>query len=89
MNRGTKPAELIGPVSIHYNEKISYKVAQLCRLRLLTGCIGRQRYSFQLLPAYRDAVELQAPDAMIDLSINPATAKCPPLPTIYDCLFKL
>lgn len=85
VNRGTKPAELIELVSVHYSEKISYKVAQLCRLRLLTGGIGHQRYSFQLLPAYRDTVELQAPGAKIDLSIDPATGKCPTLPTIYDC----
>lgn len=85
MNRGTKPAELIELVSVHYNEKISYKVAQLCRLRQLTGGIGHQRYSFQLLPAYRDAVELQAPGATMDLSIDPATGECPLLPTTYDC----
>lgn len=41
MNRVTKPAELIELVSVHYNEKISYKVAQLCRLHLLTGGIGQ------------------------------------------------
>lgn len=85
VNRGTKPAELVELVSVHYNEKISYKVAQLCRLRLLTGGIGHQRYSFQLLPAYRDAVELQAPGVTMDLSIDPATGKSPPLPTTYDC----
>lgn len=84
MNRSTKPAELIDLVSVHYNEKISYKVAQLCRLRLLTGGIGHQRYSFQLLPAYRDAVELQAPGATMDLSIDPASGTCTPLSKTYD-----
>lgn len=89
VNRVTKPVELIELVSVHYNEKISYKVAQLCRLRLLTGGIGHQRYSFQLLPAYRDAVELQAPGARVDLSIDPATGKCTPRPTTHRCLLSL
>jgi hypothetical protein len=54
----TKPQEIVDTIRIHFAEKISYKVAQVCRQRLLDGALGKQRYSFQLLPAYCDAVEL-------------------------------
>jgi len=42
----TKPQAIIDTIAIHYAEKISYKVAQMCVLRLLDGRLGQQRYSF-------------------------------------------
>ena len=39
------------------------------------GGLGKQRYSFQLLPSYRDTVELRCPGATVDLQINQQTGK--------------
>ena len=70
VTKTTKPQEFVNTIRIHFAEKISYKVAQVCRQRLLDGGLGKQRYSFQLLPAYRDAVELQCPGSTVDLQID-------------------
>lgn len=58
VTKTTKPQEIVDTIRIHFAEKISYKVAQVCRQRLLDGGLGKQHYSFQLLPTYRDAIEL-------------------------------
>ena len=47
----------------------------MCQQRLLDGGLGKQRYSFQLLPAYRDAVELRSPSSTVDLQIDQRTGK--------------
>jgi hypothetical protein len=70
ITKTTKPQEIVDTISIHFAEKISYKVAQLCRQRLLDGGLGYQRYSFQLLPAYCDALELRCPGTTADLQID-------------------
>jgi hypothetical protein len=75
VTKTTKPQEIVDTISIHFAEKISYKVAQQCRLRLLDGGLGQQRYSFQLLPAYRDTVELRCPGTTVDLQIDQQTGK--------------
>lgn len=51
------------------------------------SCKGANTHSFQLLPAYRDSIHLQAPGATMDLSIDPATGRCIVLllPTAYPC----
>jgi len=66
---------VVETIKVHYAETISYKVAQLAVQRLLDGGLGKQRYSFQLLPLYRDIVELQCPEAIVDLQINQQTGK--------------
>jgi hypothetical protein len=71
----TKPKEIVETIKIHFAETISYKVAQVCRQRLLDGGLGKQRYSFQLLPAYRDTVELRCPGSTVDLQIDQQTGK--------------
>ncbi len=75
VTKTTKPKEIVDTIAIHFAEKISYKVAQICRLRLLDGGLGQQRYSFQLLPAYQNTVELRCPGATVDLSIDQRTGK--------------
>lgn len=63
----TRPKEIVDLLRIRFAEEISYKIAQLCRLRLLDGDIGRQRHSFQLLPAYKFLLESRSPGVHVDL----------------------
>jgi hypothetical protein len=86
VTKSTKPREVVETVKVHYAETISYKVAQRTVQRLLDGGLGKQRYSFQLLPAYRDAVELRCPGATVDLQINQQTGKSNCLPLYYAML---
>jgi len=58
VTKTTRPKEIVETIKIHFVETISYKVAQVCRQQLLDRGLGKQRYSFQLLPTYHDAVEL-------------------------------
>ena len=37
VTKSTKPEEIENTIAVHFAEKISYKIAQLCRLRLLDG----------------------------------------------------
>jgi hypothetical protein len=73
VTKSTKPKEIENTIAVHFAEKISYKIAQLYRLYLLNSGLGHHRYSFQLLPSYRDTVELRCPGAIVDLSINQQT----------------
>lgn len=75
VTKTTKPQEVVDTIKVHYAETISYKVAQMAVQRLLDGGLGKQRYSFQLLPSYRDTVELRCPGATVDLQINQQTGK--------------
>ena len=75
VTKSTKPREVEETIKVHYAETISYKVAQLAVQRLLDGGLGKQRYSFQLLPSYCDTVELRCPRATVDLQINHQTGK--------------
>jgi hypothetical protein len=71
---------VVETIKVHYAETINYKAAQQAVQRLLDGGLGKQRYSFQLLPSYRDTVELRCPGATVDLQINQQTGK---LKTFY------
>ena len=73
VTKATPPKAVIDCLRVRFGEEVSYKVAQLCRLRLLNGSIGAQRYSFQLLPAYRQRLEASAPDVYLDLAIDPVS----------------
>ena len=75
VTKTTKPQEIVDTIRIHFSETISYKVAQMCRQRLLDGGLGKQCYSFQLLPAYYDALELRCPGSTVDLQIDQRTGK--------------
>jgi hypothetical protein len=80
VTKATSPKDIIDCIRVRFGEEVSYKVAQLCRLRLLNGSLGAQRYSFQLLPAYRRRLEEAAPDVYLDLIVDPITRKfsnCP------------
>jgi hypothetical protein len=80
VTKSTKPREVVETIKIHYIETINYKAAQQAVQRLLDGGLGKQRYSFQLLPSYRNTVELQCLGATVDLQINQQTGK---LKTFY------
>ena len=71
--KATSSKVVIDCLRVRFGEEVSYKVAQLCRLRLLNASIGAQRYSFQLLPAYRQRLEMSVPDVYIDLAIDPVS----------------
>ena len=66
---------IINYIRVRFREEVSYKVAQLCRLRLLNRGLREQRYSFRLLPAYQRRLEEAAPDIYIDLVIDLITYK--------------
>src|SRR5436190_3243087 len=76
ITKTTRPKEIVETIKIHFAETISYKVAQVCQQQLLDGGLGKQHYSFQLLPAYRDTVELRCPGSTVDLQIDQRTGKC-------------
>jgi hypothetical protein len=46
VTKKTIPVEIKDLLRVRFAEEISYKVAQLCHLRLLDGDIGVQRHSF-------------------------------------------
>ncbi len=63
----TSPSEILNLLRVQFAEEIDYKRAQECRLRLLDGDIGRQRHSFQLLPAYKELLESVSPAVHVEL----------------------
>jgi len=67
VTKKTSPKEIVDCLRVCYGETIDYKRAQECRLRLLDGNIGKQRHSFQLLPAYKELLERVAPGVHVDL----------------------
>jgi hypothetical protein len=71
----TKPREIQECIRVRFGEDISYRVAHLCRQRLLNEDIGTHRHSFHLLPAYRDLLQEKSPGVYIDLQILAETSK--------------
>ncbi|KAI9684815.1 MAG: hypothetical protein M1829_000190 [Trizodia sp. TS-e1964] len=67
VTKQTKPDDIQDLLRVRFGENISYKIAQLCRLRLLDEDIGAQRHSFQLLPAYKRHLEASFLGVHIDL----------------------
>lgn len=47
VTKGTSPKAIVDCIRVRFREEVSYKVAQLCCLRLLNGSLGEQRYSFK------------------------------------------
>lgn len=74
VTKATTPKAIVDCVRIHYSEEISYKVAQNTRLRLLSGDLGNQRYSFQLLPSYMRLLELAQPGVYTDIARDEITS---------------
>ena len=62
-------------VALQYGEMISYHVASECLKRLQNNDLGEQRFSFQLLLAYRDAVSAKNPGATVYIAIHEQTTK--------------
>lgn len=75
VTKATKPREIQECIRVRFGEEISYRVAHLCRQRLLNEDIGTHRHSFHLLPAYRDLLQEKSPGVYIDLQINAETSK--------------
>jgi len=67
VTKETRPKDIEDLLRVRFAEKISYKVAQQCKLRLLDGDIGAQQHSFQLLPAYKELLEKVSPGVHVDL----------------------
>lgn len=70
VDRDTKPREIMEVMKVHFSEDVSYKVANMARNRLLDGGLGAHRYSFQLLPQYRDLIVSRAPGTLVDLQVD-------------------
>ncbi len=75
ITKATDPKAIVECIRIHYSEEVSYKVAQLTQLHLLSGDLGNQQYSFQLLSSYRRALERVQPDVYMDIAIDEPTGK--------------
>lgn len=67
VGKATTPQQIIDLLRVQFAEEIDYKRAQECRLRLLDGDIGKQRNSFQLLPAYKELLEMSSPAVHVEL----------------------
>lgn len=75
VTKSTTPRDIQDVLSLQYGEDISYHVAFECLKRLQNDDLGEQRHSFQLLPAYRDAVLAKDPAATVHLAIHSRTGK--------------
>ena len=75
VTKATNSKIIVDCLRVRFGEEISYKVAQLCHLRLLDGSLGSHRYSFQLLPAYKQRLEECSAQVYTDLSVDPTTSK--------------
>jgi hypothetical protein len=69
----TKPQDLVDYVRLQYGEIITYQQAHRTRIALLKDVLGDYRYSFEQLPAYGEALLLQAPGTYFCLDIDPET----------------
>jgi hypothetical protein len=73
VRQSTKPQDLVDCVRLHYGEIINYKQAQRTRAALLEDALGDHRHSFEQLPAYGEALLIQAPGTYFYLNIDPET----------------
>ncbi len=62
-------------IHIHYSKKVSYKIAQLTQLHLLSEDLSNQQYSFQLLSSYRRTLKHIQPDFYMNIAIDEPTDK--------------
>lgn len=67
MTKATTPQQILDLLRVQFAEEVDYKRAQECCLRLLDGDTGKQRHSFQLLPAYKEVLLTTSPTAHIEL----------------------
>lgn len=79
-------------LSIQYGEEVKYDAAFHCLKRLQNDDLGEQRYSFQLLPAYRNAVLTRDPQATVHVAIHSRTGnfgRCFVCPSVSAESFRL
>ncbi len=62
-------------IHIHYSEKVSYKIAQLTQLCLLSEDLSNQQYSFQLLLSYRRTLKHIQLNVYMNIAIDEPTGK--------------
>ena len=63
-------------IHIHYSEKVSYKVAQLTHLHLLSEGLSNQQYSFQLLLSYKRALKCAQLDVYMNIKLTGKSLSC-------------
>jgi len=71
----TDSKAIVKCIHIHYSEKVSYKVAQLTQLHLLSEGLSNQQYSFQLLSSYKRALKCVQSDVYMNIVIDEPTGK--------------
>ncbi len=71
----TDSKTIVKCICIHYSEKVSYKIAQLIHLCLLSEGLSNQQYSFQLLLSYKRALKCVQSDVYMNIAIDELTGK--------------
>ena len=71
----TNSKAIVKCIHIHYSEKISYKIAQLTQLHLLSEDLSNQQYSFQLLSSYKRILKHIQSNVYINIAIDEPTDK--------------
>jgi len=73
--KATNSKAIVKCICIYYSEKISYKIAQLTKLYLLSEDLSNQQYSFQLLSSYKRTLKHIQSDVYINIAIDESTNK--------------
>ena len=73
--KATDSKAIVKCIHIHYSEKVSYKIAQLTCLCLLSEGLSNQQYSFQLLLSYKRALKCVQSDVYMNIAIDELTGK--------------
>ena len=71
----TDSKAIVKCIHIHYSKKISYKIAQLTHLCLLSEGLSNQWYSFQLLSSYKRALKCVQSNVYMNIAIDELTGK--------------
>ena len=71
----TDSKAIVKCIYIHYSKKISYKIAQLTHLCLLSEGLSNQWYSFQLLSSYKRALKRAQLNVYMNIAIDELTGK--------------
>jgi hypothetical protein len=75
VTKDTTAKAVIETIKVHFGEEVSYRIANLCIHRLMSGGLGQHQYSFQLLPEYRDMLELKSLGTLVDLQTDQQTGE--------------
>ncbi len=74
----TSSKAIVKCIHIYYSEKVSYKIAQLTQLYLLSEDLSNQQYSFQLLSSYRRTLKHIQLNVYMNIAIDEPTGKSLP-----------